>query len=72
MSCIYKNNEFREIVKTTAEITLLIFPENKSLKRLTEMQCITTRSFSCEEKAIAYGYCKPVPPKNTPWRSTFG
>ncbi|GFT01965.1 hypothetical protein TNCV_2673031 [Trichonephila clavipes] len=22
------------------------------------MQCMTTRSFSCEERAITYGYCK--------------
>ncbi|GFX60172.1 uncharacterized protein TNCV_4533321 [Trichonephila clavipes] len=62
----------REIVKTTAETTLVILPENMSFKRSSEMQYITTWSFSCEEKANAYGYCKPGPHKDTLWRSTFG
>ncbi|GFW90569.1 hypothetical protein TNCV_566071 [Trichonephila clavipes] len=38
-----------------------------SFKRLSEMQYITTRSLSYEEKEIAYGYCKLVPLKFTPW-----
>ncbi|GFX86198.1 hypothetical protein TNCV_2560801 [Trichonephila clavipes] len=43
-----------------------------SFERFSEMQRITTRSFSCEKKHTACGYCKLVPLKDTPWRSTFG